>query len=517
MQEYIIEILVHWDLNERELDMVTEAIKAGLEDGSNDTREKAKVAYINIYHLFPDRAQKVKESLPRVQQMRLSKIEHEGEMLFQIAQGAEDKDILPLHADSADVADPIMSSQDSFNDSRQCVQLSASEKGMLASTLPTGSSFSLARSGGADSGRATHGQGKSDRGVGTDRLANTIDSSDLLSGALNASRAATSAAAAAAGQQHTRTPGTASKKSSITAGMSRNSVAVVTSASSAAGSKLLMKPIASSTRLQQQQQQAQPLSDSSNRRAESENVQPSVTVGNTGKAPSTANSSFSTGSSSATAALVSAKVKAQQQEEIRRQDAERQSRVRQTLLNRRKSVVSNPFANIIVTSPVNTTGETSAKLLRHNSTSALSMRSAAYRLAASGGSASASNSPTSSSGSPARYFNRNSFCGTSSGSPPKMAASNPTSPRQKPELSPTLASISEKGAAASKAGASSPFARPDQAQSAYGSPANRAAAAAAAAACTPTTGRSIADVNTPKTESRSTERDTATSADRNRC
>lgn len=62
-QEYINEILVHWDLQDKDIDPIAEAIKIGLEDASVRGREIARLAYLNLFQSFPRKTDKLKAGL----------------------------------------------------------------------------------------------------------------------------------------------------------------------------------------------------------------------------------------------------------------------------------------------------------------------------------------------------------------------------------------------------------------------------------------------------------------------
>ena len=51
--DYINEILVSWDISEKDSDILLEAIKYGLEDASMRGREISRLAYLNLFQLFP--------------------------------------------------------------------------------------------------------------------------------------------------------------------------------------------------------------------------------------------------------------------------------------------------------------------------------------------------------------------------------------------------------------------------------------------------------------------------------
>ena len=76
--EYLNEILLHWDLSERDsniLDNIGDAIKLGLEEASVRGREVAQIAYLNFRRLSVKRADKIKTNLSTLLQNKLSKAE----------------------------------------------------------------------------------------------------------------------------------------------------------------------------------------------------------------------------------------------------------------------------------------------------------------------------------------------------------------------------------------------------------------------------------------------------------
>eukprot|EP00428_Durinskia_dybowskii_P062261 CAMPEP_0170367926 /NCGR_PEP_ID=MMETSP0117_2-20130122/7183_1 /TAXON_ID=400756 /ORGANISM="Durinskia baltica, Strain CSIRO CS-38" /LENGTH=788 /DNA_ID=CAMNT_0010622557 /DNA_START=256 /DNA_END=2622 /DNA_ORIENTATION=+ len=76
--DYINLILVHWDITEKEQDFFVDAIKIGLEDAAVRAREIARSAYLNMFNLYPDKAEKIKSLLPRAYQLKLTRTEEEG-------------------------------------------------------------------------------------------------------------------------------------------------------------------------------------------------------------------------------------------------------------------------------------------------------------------------------------------------------------------------------------------------------------------------------------------------------
>jgi trimeric autotransporter adhesin len=66
---------MHWDLTEKDLDCFVEAIKLGLEDASVRAREVARGAYMNMFNLYPEKAEKIKSMLPKAHQLKLARTE----------------------------------------------------------------------------------------------------------------------------------------------------------------------------------------------------------------------------------------------------------------------------------------------------------------------------------------------------------------------------------------------------------------------------------------------------------
>lgn len=75
--EYINEILVTWSITDKEADALSDAIKAGLEDASVRGREIARLAYLNMFQLFPKKTERIKSLLAPQVRSRLVKAEAE--------------------------------------------------------------------------------------------------------------------------------------------------------------------------------------------------------------------------------------------------------------------------------------------------------------------------------------------------------------------------------------------------------------------------------------------------------
>lgn len=73
--EYLNEILITWDLADKEVDVIAEAVRLGLEDGSVKAREVARTTYLNLFKLQPHKAEKIKAELTKPLQMKLTAAE----------------------------------------------------------------------------------------------------------------------------------------------------------------------------------------------------------------------------------------------------------------------------------------------------------------------------------------------------------------------------------------------------------------------------------------------------------
>jgi hypothetical protein len=60
-----------WEINDKEIDPVFEAVKIGLEDASNKARETSRDAYGYLYHYHQRKAEKLKNDLPKATQAKL--------------------------------------------------------------------------------------------------------------------------------------------------------------------------------------------------------------------------------------------------------------------------------------------------------------------------------------------------------------------------------------------------------------------------------------------------------------
>lgn len=62
-QEYINEILVTWEMSDKDADAVVDAIRVALEDASVKARETARFAYLHLFQLFPKKSERIKAAL----------------------------------------------------------------------------------------------------------------------------------------------------------------------------------------------------------------------------------------------------------------------------------------------------------------------------------------------------------------------------------------------------------------------------------------------------------------------
>jgi len=69
--EYINEILLNWELAEKDFDQICEALRVGLEDASPKAREIARIAFVNVYKLHPKKAEKLRMDMPKQLQSKL--------------------------------------------------------------------------------------------------------------------------------------------------------------------------------------------------------------------------------------------------------------------------------------------------------------------------------------------------------------------------------------------------------------------------------------------------------------
>ncbi len=72
-QDYVNEILINAqrDLTDKELDLICECVRLGVEDASVKARETARITYGNLFMIFRPRAEKIRNTLPKGIQMKL--------------------------------------------------------------------------------------------------------------------------------------------------------------------------------------------------------------------------------------------------------------------------------------------------------------------------------------------------------------------------------------------------------------------------------------------------------------
>lgn len=75
--EYINEVLLICDITEKDADTLLDTIKNGMEDASVRAREIARLAYLNIFQIYPKKAEKIKASVSAALKSRLQKAEQE--------------------------------------------------------------------------------------------------------------------------------------------------------------------------------------------------------------------------------------------------------------------------------------------------------------------------------------------------------------------------------------------------------------------------------------------------------
>jgi len=73
--DYINLMMEHWDLTEKDGDLILDAIRTGLEDASVRSRENARYGYLRFRMIYPRRAEKLKASVPNALRGRLLKME----------------------------------------------------------------------------------------------------------------------------------------------------------------------------------------------------------------------------------------------------------------------------------------------------------------------------------------------------------------------------------------------------------------------------------------------------------
>jgi hypothetical protein len=79
------EVLIRWDVGEKDVDLMLDAIRCGLEDGCSRCREVARVAYLNLFAMYPKKAERIKSTLSNALKLRMNK--HEMEFVLKVSQG----------------------------------------------------------------------------------------------------------------------------------------------------------------------------------------------------------------------------------------------------------------------------------------------------------------------------------------------------------------------------------------------------------------------------------------------
>lgn len=75
--EYINEILLTWNITENEADRLCDTIAKGLEDASVRAREISRLAYLNLFQLYPNKSEKIKSNINLSLRNRLIKAEND--------------------------------------------------------------------------------------------------------------------------------------------------------------------------------------------------------------------------------------------------------------------------------------------------------------------------------------------------------------------------------------------------------------------------------------------------------
>lgn len=84
--EYVNEVLLQWDLQDKDMDPIEEAVKMGLEEASVRGREVARLAYLNLRDLSPKRAERIKLRLSTALQAKLTKAETDHDRTVEAAE-----------------------------------------------------------------------------------------------------------------------------------------------------------------------------------------------------------------------------------------------------------------------------------------------------------------------------------------------------------------------------------------------------------------------------------------------
>jgi hypothetical protein len=237
--DYINEIIVSWDITDKDAEMLCEAIKVGLEDASVRCREISRLAYLNMFQMFPHKTDAMKAELSKAVQKRLNK-EEEQFLISEEYQSGQNQ----LDAAAAAAAEQTEDSVDaSVNQSGLCDQFERSavlSPGAVASTdvnnddgladLTAPPIISRTNTNNSESGRSpvslrTRRQSVEEGSVTSiqavirgalSRRHSSLRADDHVEEGLVRSPAAAVAVTASASPQQagTRTPGTAERKSS---------------------------------------------------------------------------------------------------------------------------------------------------------------------------------------------------------------------------------------------------------------------------------------------------------------
>lgn len=70
--DYINEIIVSWDITDKDAEMLNEAIRYGVEDASVRCREISRLAYLNMFQMYPQKTEAMKMTLSKNVQKRLN-------------------------------------------------------------------------------------------------------------------------------------------------------------------------------------------------------------------------------------------------------------------------------------------------------------------------------------------------------------------------------------------------------------------------------------------------------------
>lgn len=106
-QEYINEMLLCWDIQEKEAEYFQDALRIGLEDASVRCRELARFAYLNFRDFFPRRAERIKSDLSN-QSLKI-RLEKEEQIHDQEKESGEYMNGLNGDGDFANIKQPRMS------------------------------------------------------------------------------------------------------------------------------------------------------------------------------------------------------------------------------------------------------------------------------------------------------------------------------------------------------------------------------------------------------------------------